>query len=282
MKTELYSCDVSWQRDFTSSILSIAPELQIIFATHSAEIVGRYREKCIPLFERKAGNLYMNNINDIIPQHSTEAYMAFPILYDALDDVIVYIEDAAGVHIYETILYRLLGDTLKVTNVHAVNGKRNLINLYKRSKSDYSEATKKACFYIADLDFDTILENNMVTDKNFIYLERYSIENYLVDENAGASIINSRTNQGIESCKRNLNILNWLEKISICYKKLLTIFMVVQKLDIDVSNTGLKAAYFTNDNSSYFLDELKIRKYIKETVYCEYLESKKWASLAYI
>ncbi|WP_025676463.1 AAA family ATPase [Paenibacillus polymyxa] len=42
------SLHVSWQREFAKSIIAVAPELQIIFATHSAEIVGRYRDKCIP------------------------------------------------------------------------------------------------------------------------------------------------------------------------------------------------------------------------------------------
>ena len=36
------SLHLKWQREFVSSILEINPNIQLIFATHSPEIVGRY------------------------------------------------------------------------------------------------------------------------------------------------------------------------------------------------------------------------------------------------
>lgn len=41
------SLHVSWQRKFAKSIIKAAPNLQLIFATHSPEIVGYNREKCV-------------------------------------------------------------------------------------------------------------------------------------------------------------------------------------------------------------------------------------------
>lgn len=43
------SLHVSWQRRFAESIIGIVPNLQLIFATHSPEIVGPYRSNCVVL-----------------------------------------------------------------------------------------------------------------------------------------------------------------------------------------------------------------------------------------
>lgn len=43
------SLHISWQRKFARSILNVSPSLQLIFATHSPEIVGVFRDHCILL-----------------------------------------------------------------------------------------------------------------------------------------------------------------------------------------------------------------------------------------
>lgn len=43
------SLHLSWQKKFVSTINEINPNMQLVFATHSPEIVGRYRDKVIKL-----------------------------------------------------------------------------------------------------------------------------------------------------------------------------------------------------------------------------------------
>lgn len=43
------SLHLSWQRRFIKSILKAAPNLQLIFATHSPEIIGPFKENCVVL-----------------------------------------------------------------------------------------------------------------------------------------------------------------------------------------------------------------------------------------
>ncbi|WP_019638518.1 AAA family ATPase [Paenibacillus fonticola] len=43
------SLHISWQRKFAQSILNVSPSLQLIFATHSPEIVGVFRDHCVLL-----------------------------------------------------------------------------------------------------------------------------------------------------------------------------------------------------------------------------------------
>ncbi len=43
------SLHLSWQKQFVDSILEINNDIQLIFATHSPEIIGRYRQKAVKL-----------------------------------------------------------------------------------------------------------------------------------------------------------------------------------------------------------------------------------------
>lgn len=47
------SLHLEWQQRFVSSILKLDKKIQLIFATHSPEIIGRYREKAVELKKNK-------------------------------------------------------------------------------------------------------------------------------------------------------------------------------------------------------------------------------------
>lgn len=41
--------NLNWQRQFVDSIIQINPNVQLIFATHSPEMIGRHRDKAVKL-----------------------------------------------------------------------------------------------------------------------------------------------------------------------------------------------------------------------------------------
>ena len=43
------SLHLEWQSKFVPSILETASNIQLIFATHSSELIGRYRDKAVIL-----------------------------------------------------------------------------------------------------------------------------------------------------------------------------------------------------------------------------------------
>ena len=46
------SLHLNWQRKFVDSIMSINKSVQLIFATHSPEMIGRHRNKAVKLMPK--------------------------------------------------------------------------------------------------------------------------------------------------------------------------------------------------------------------------------------
>ncbi|MGO4501180.1 DUF4435 domain-containing protein, partial [Paenibacillus sp. 2RAB27] len=168
----------------------------------------------------------------VIPEYSPEGFLGYQVLFDSYDDLIVYIEDSKGVHIYETIINRLFGNSLTINHINAVGGKKNLEEIYRESLKNKLDKNKKACFFIADLDFDQLLNKKTIIDDNFVYLKRYSIENYLVDEKVGVAFINGRNNEGAFNCKNRLNFSSWQDNLTQQMRRLILIFATIQSLDL--------------------------------------------------
>ncbi|WP_405170397.1 DUF4435 domain-containing protein [Paenibacillus sp. FSL H8-0280] len=192
-----------------------------------------------------------------IPEYSSDAYLNFDIIYDYYVDILIYIEDTSKLFIYEVIFRRMLGNRIKYENIIPTGGKPKLLELHQLSQKQ----TTKPCLFIADMDFDFILfENSLVRSNNFLYLKRYSIENYLVDHLSGASFVNGRTDIGLENCKSRIDFNQWIKALQYDYRQLLIMFMLVQKLGLGIPNTVQKAEFFIKDNS-WQMDRKKILKY---------------------
>ncbi|MCF7756724.1 DUF4435 domain-containing protein [Paenibacillus xylanexedens] len=205
--------------------------------------------------------------NDSIPAYSMNAELNLSLLYGIYDEMIIYIEDKKGVSIYESIL-----DKLEIENIRVfpTEGKLRLINLFKEFKKDIS-AFENPCLFIADKDFEGFVETTMINDDNFLYLERYSIENYLVCERAGALFINGRLQKGKLECLKTLSFPTWLNNFDKDFEKLLYLFVTIQKLKIPVKNTKYKLRRFI-DEETLKLDKTKLLSYFQE-VYKIYKES---------
>lgn len=209
-----------------------------------------------------------------IPTYSNEGYLGFSVLLTQTTDVIIYIEDEKGIHIYETLMGRLLSDTNTEIRVEAVSGKKNLMDIYEKNKLEEAREHLVPCFFIADLDFDEIKGKIKSRDDNFLYLERYSIENYLVDEEVGINFVKGRTNENKTLCKSKIDFSKWIKGISNQAKKLVTIFITVQKLRLPVDNAKLPIVRFTKDKTPHEIDERKVGSYLVKKVFKDYRRNK--------
>lgn len=194
-----------------------------------------------------------------IPQYSIEAELAIPVLYKSYSNLIIYVEDTDRVNIYETILSRVLNKEIDFNSIRPTGGKTRMKEIFSAA----DEQTFNTCFFIADLDFDKILNREMIKHPNFIYLKRYSIENYLVDENVGIEFVNGRLGRGKKRCKELLNFRAWLNELQILYKPLISLFVIVQKLEIGLPNSKTRAEEFIT-NSGWKVDKNKLRRYFQE------------------
>lgn len=98
------------------------------------------------------------------------------LLYRQFNDIDVYVEDTGKERLYYQ-LFKLLLPGIKLAKIFPLNGKENV------AADAQANNTNKRKVYLVDLDFDEILGRKQ-TIRNLIYLHRYSIENYFVDEEA--------------------------------------------------------------------------------------------------
>lgn len=110
------------------------------------------------------------------PYKSKSFKAGLDILYRQFNDIDVYVEDTDKEYFYYNILKELLPD-IKLEKIFPLNGKGDVI----KQSTIYQTDSKK--FFLVDLDFDDLL-GKQITIPNLVYLQRYSIENYLLSKRA--------------------------------------------------------------------------------------------------
>ncbi|MBA4155729.1 DUF4435 domain-containing protein [Flavobacterium sp.] len=165
----------------------------------------------------------------------TESFLSGQdVFYVQFNDVFFYVEDTDQEHLYYNILKRLFPD-VKFDKIFPLNGKQNLKNHAKLNVGD----NKKV--YIADLDFEDILETKENID-NVFYLKKYSIENYLIDKQGIYEIIREKNpklkNANINALFSLLTTLNRCKSLS----ELSRTFIVIQKFSLGKEYFGLNPA----------------------------------------
>lgn len=110
------------------------------------------------------------------PEASISFKRGLDILYSQFNDIDIYVEDAGKEYMYYQ-LFKFLLPGIKLAKIFSLGGKDNVVLEAQANSSNKNKV------YLVDLDFDNILAKKQ-TIRNLIYLERYSIENYLVDEGA--------------------------------------------------------------------------------------------------
>lgn len=118
----------------------------------------------------------MISIEESFPTKGDNYLLGQDVLWSQFNDINFYVEDVNQENFYFLILKKLF-PSIKLNRIFPLGGKDNVI-----LEANKSLRNKKKVF-ILDLDFDEIL-NKKQNIKNLFYLERYSIENYLIENDA--------------------------------------------------------------------------------------------------
>lgn len=166
----------------------------------------------------------------------TDSFLAGQdILYTQFNDVEFYVEDESQENFYFNVLRRTFPD-IRFEKIFPLNGKTNVKNAARATIGS------KRKIYIVDLDFDEILgvKENLA---NLFYLERYSIENYLLNKNAIFELIREKDprlkNQDIEA---KFNYESLLANSCTCLVELASSFIIIQKHALGLQYFGLNPA----------------------------------------
>ena len=126
----------------------------------------------------------MTRHDEALPTRSADGLAALDVFYSEFNEINFYVEDADQENLYEVILRRLFPG-VKVDRIFPLGGKDAVL---RHASSSANENLPAFRAYILDKDFDDLLEKK-VTRPNVFYLDRFCIENYLLDENAFVEIV---------------------------------------------------------------------------------------------
>jgi hypothetical protein len=197
----------------------------------------------------------MITIEESIPTRNTNYRLAEDIFHVQFNEISFFIEDEDQENFFFCILKNLFPD-IQIDKIFPLNGKDNVIN-----ESNENIGNKKKIF-IVDKDFDDIL-NKINTNDNLFYLERYSIENHLIEKDAIVEYIIGEKPKLKRADINNLfdlgvNIQNINNKLS----ELIHLHLVVQKKCSRIKNVSLNhERFFDFNNGDFSLKPAQLSRY---------------------
>lgn len=130
-------------------------------------------------------------------------------LTSKIETVQFYFEDANKEYLYKTLLERACGLPPMGWGVYCLGSKTAIL----RESSVYENAGKQgpSRVFIVDKDFDD-LHGKTESRASLYYWRSYSVENYLVNEDALVSVVSGRTTIPPADVRARLNFRGWLQQ----------------------------------------------------------------------
>lgn len=154
-------------------------------------------------------------IDDLV--FSDEAQLTNALMRIDDNDVLIFVEDHDSEYFYEELFQRLLDDSgIRLSQIFPMNGKNGVINAYRSNGNIISANGKeKPAIYLVDGDFDfCTMREQMINDNCFIYLKKYNIESYLIEQDALVKYMQGVLKCPRDICSKKLNIEHWYNNIT--------------------------------------------------------------------
>lgn len=169
----------------------------------------------------------MEAILSSVPKRSSTAKHNFGILFDQFNEINFYVEDEFKENFYLQI-FRKLFPKIRLDRIIGLGGKTKVI-----AAAESNQASKKD-IYILDQDFDDILglKENL---PNIFYLNRYCIENYLIEQIAIRNIVkDEQTTAKAEQIDNVFHVNNFVSEISDLMMEVSPTFLMVRKFGLSI------------------------------------------------
>ena len=136
-----------------------------------------------------------------------------------------YFEDTGKEYFYEILLGRLL--EYKNLGVFCLNGKQSL---YKKHEELLGKQENEKSIFIADGDFDKLIGLEMIECENFIYLEKYNIESYLLDIESINTFIQGNFKVSYSKLSLYIDVESWYKKTIVDLSHFFVLYSIQKKL----------------------------------------------------
>ena len=190
---------------------------------------------------------------------SEEGLLSRVLFLTSSTTLTIFVEDADKEYEYEELFEKVFPSELKVDCIFPTGGKPKLEEAFSLfgNSPEYGKT-----FFIADGDFDVALGKSMIVASNFIYLKRYNIESYLLNEDAVLKYMRPRLQKTLQETKQIIKYHDWIDSLSPFFNKLFALHYVVQTDAPEIENVGRSPARFLN--SKGYPNEDQFEAYVNE------------------
>ncbi len=189
--------------------------------------------------------------------YSEEALQNRIIFYSDNADIIILVEDENKEFIYENIFQRMFDDKEIISKILPMKGKKGVEKAFYKFGDIYD---KKPIVYLVDGDFDLIMGKKMICSPNFIYLEKYNIESYYIDEKAVLKYMSGKMKLVQKLVSERIEYSSWKNMIYDKMKDLFINYVIAQDVFPEEKNVGTSPyCYLYKDGS---VNESRISEYI--------------------
>lgn len=197
----------------------------------------------------------MISIEESIPSKNDNYRIAEDVFFVQFNDISFFVEDTEQENFYYCILRNLFPE-MKIEKIFPLNGKDNVIN---ECKSNIGDKNK---IFIVDKDFDDLL-NKIEIIPNLFYLERYSIENHLINKSALIDyIISEKPKLKRLDINNNFDFETCMTTIKNSLNLVIDLHLLVQKMCPKLKNISLNhERFFDFNNGNFNLREDQILVY---------------------
>jgi hypothetical protein len=194
-----------------------------------------------------------------IPTKSAAYLYAQSAFFTQFNEIDFYVEDTNQESLYECVLSRLF-PKITVEQIFPLGSKTAVLT------HAANNATGRKTVYLLDKDFDDLL-GATVNLPTIVYLERYSIENYVLEPTAiRRFIVSERPTETIASVQRKFDVVTFLSDSITSLRSLFLDFFLVQKYALGLPNTHMSPAQFTATSDKWLIDNIKVRAYEKKVL----------------
>ncbi len=198
------------------------------------------------------------NSNEL--EYSIEAKLTRYYFYKGRFDISIFVEDTDKEYEYEEIFEEIIPQ-IKNVGIFPLGGKLFLEKAFPIVNNDEDKV-----FFIADGDFDLLLNRKRVEEDNFIYLKKYNIESYLLNKQAVIKYMRPRMKKIKFQTEEIVDFELWEESVIPFLKRVFALHLIVQKTVPEIKNVSRGAAFFLNkkgfpaeENFIKYLEEVKIK-----------------------
>jgi hypothetical protein len=185
------------------------------------------------------------------------------LFYSDYNDINIFVEDEYKEFIYENIFQRMFNYQIRINKILPMKGKPGVEKAFQEYGCSYDG---KPAIYLVDGDFDLVMGKEMIDSPNYIYLEKYNIESYYIDEKAVLKYMAGKMKITQKRVSEKIEYSEWEDMAYEAMKELFINYMVAQNLFPKEKNVGLpphsyfyKNGYVNTEKIEEYINSLKCR-----------------------